>query len=93
MGISKPYAPEFEGSEYVEGYEDVPIDADNFEGQSVLILGKQNFIPAPLASFFINLCPFLSLRYSFFDQNKWSYWALILLAVFKISFISCPSYG
>uniref|UniRef100_X1ZGH8 FAD-dependent oxidoreductase domain-containing protein 2 n=1 Tax=Capitella teleta TaxID=283909 RepID=X1ZGH8_CAPTE len=41
-GLWKPNTPDFVGSEYVEGYEEVPIDADDFEGQSVLILGRGN---------------------------------------------------
>ena len=36
----KPNIPDFDGAEYVDGYEDVSIDPEDFEGQSVLILGE-----------------------------------------------------
>jgi len=39
-GLSKPYIPPFNGSEYTEGYEDISVDPEDFEGQTVLILGK-----------------------------------------------------
>ena len=38
-GIAKPNKPDFPGQEYVEGYEDMSTDPEDFEGQSVLILG------------------------------------------------------
>ena len=39
-GIATPNIPgNVVGMEHVIGYEDVSIDADDFEGQSVLILG------------------------------------------------------
>jgi hypothetical protein len=39
-GIATPNIPEnVSGMEYVVGYEDVSINPDDFEGQSVLILG------------------------------------------------------
>ncbi|XP_076820048.1 FAD-dependent oxidoreductase domain-containing protein 2-like [Clavelina lepadiformis] len=41
-GISKPNIPKFEGSELVQGYEDLSLDLDEYEGQSVLILGRGN---------------------------------------------------
>ena len=39
-GMWSPYIPQFNGSEYVEGYEDVSVNPEDFEGQTVLILGK-----------------------------------------------------
>jgi len=41
-GAATPIAPDFPGSELTIGYEDVPIDGESFEGQSVLILGRGN---------------------------------------------------
>jgi len=41
-GAATPIVPEFPGSELTIGYEDVPIDGESFEGQSVLILGRGN---------------------------------------------------
>jgi len=35
----QPNEPHVEGSEYFEGYETVSINPDDFEGQTVLILG------------------------------------------------------
>ncbi|KAL8221979.1 UNVERIFIED_CONTAM: FAD-dependent oxidoreductase domain-containing protein 2 [Gekko kuhli] len=37
-----PHKVNFPGSEYVEGYESVSIDPEDFAGQSVLILGRGN---------------------------------------------------
>lgn len=39
-GIGQPHKPYFDGANLVEGYEDVSVNATDFEGQSVLILGK-----------------------------------------------------
>ena len=41
-GLSKAYIPQFKGAEYVEGYEDVSVDPEDFEGQTVLILGESH---------------------------------------------------
>jgi cation diffusion facilitator CzcD-associated flavoprotein CzcO len=41
-GLWKPNIPRFEGEEFVEGYETVSIDPEDFEGKSVLILGRGN---------------------------------------------------
>jgi len=41
-GAATPIIPEFAGLEHTIGYEDVPIDGESFEGQSVLILGRGN---------------------------------------------------
>nr|CAB3246962.1 FAD-dependent oxidoreductase domain-containing protein 2-like [Phallusia mammillata] len=41
-GIASPNKPEFSGWELSEGYEDLSIDVDDFEKQSVLILGRGN---------------------------------------------------
>jgi len=41
-GMWSPNLPTFEGVELVEGYETVSVDAEDFEGQSVLILGRGN---------------------------------------------------
>ncbi|XP_062607812.1 FAD-dependent oxidoreductase domain-containing protein 2-like [Saccostrea cucullata] len=42
-GIATPNIPsDFIGNEYVIGYEDVSINPEDFEGQSVLILGRGN---------------------------------------------------
>ncbi|XP_074647210.1 FAD-dependent oxidoreductase domain-containing protein 2-like [Tubulanus polymorphus] len=41
-GLSKPNIPKFQGVEYTVGYEDVSINPDEFEGKSVLILGRGN---------------------------------------------------
>ncbi|XP_053325035.1 FAD-dependent oxidoreductase domain-containing protein 2 [Spea bombifrons] len=41
-GLSVPNVVDFPGSEYAEGYESVPVDPQNFTGQSVLILGRGN---------------------------------------------------
>ena len=35
-----PNAPEFNGSQYTEGYDEISTNPDDFEGQTVLILGK-----------------------------------------------------
>lgn len=39
-GMWKPNMPPIEGEEFIEGYETVNIDPEDFEGQSVLVLGK-----------------------------------------------------
>ena len=39
-GMGKPNMPRFEGAEYTESYEDISTNPEDFEGQSVLILGK-----------------------------------------------------
>ncbi|KAJ8317913.1 hypothetical protein KUTeg_003004 [Tegillarca granosa] len=42
-GIATPNIPQnVPGMEYTEGYEDISINPDDFEGQSVLILGRGN---------------------------------------------------
>jgi len=41
-GLSKPYVPDVPGIELGENYVDMPVDAEEFAGQSVLILGKGN---------------------------------------------------
>eukprot|EP00057_Strongylocentrotus_purpuratus_P028163 XP_011682637.1 PREDICTED: FAD-dependent oxidoreductase domain-containing protein 2 [Strongylocentrotus purpuratus] len=41
-GMHKPNIPTFQGQEYTEGYEDMSLDRDDFEGKSVLILGRGN---------------------------------------------------
>lgn len=41
-GMHKPNIPTFTGQEYTEGYEDMSLDRDDFEGKSVLILGRGN---------------------------------------------------
>eukprot|EP00079_Xenopus_tropicalis_P034645 XP_017948416.1 PREDICTED: FAD-dependent oxidoreductase domain-containing protein 2 isoform X1 [Xenopus tropicalis] len=41
-GLSLPNLVDFPGSEYVEGYETVSVESQNFTGQSVLILGRGN---------------------------------------------------
>jgi len=39
-GIGKPNIPQLEGMEYVDGYETMSLDPNDYEGQTVLILGK-----------------------------------------------------
>ena len=39
-GISTPVIPDVKGIEYADGYETMSLDTDDYEGQSVLILGK-----------------------------------------------------
>ena len=39
-GLSKPVEPKFQGSEFTENYSDVSINPDDYEGKSVLIIGK-----------------------------------------------------
>ncbi|PIK47442.1 putative FAD-dependent oxidoreductase domain-containing protein 2 [Apostichopus japonicus] len=41
-GIATPRVPTFPGVELSEGYEDLSMDQEEFEGQSVLILGRGN---------------------------------------------------
>lgn len=41
-GIATPRVPKFPGVELSEGYEDLSMDQEEFEGQSVLILGRGN---------------------------------------------------
>ncbi|XP_071105479.1 FAD-dependent oxidoreductase domain-containing protein 2-like [Haliotis cracherodii] len=41
-GLWKPNIPKVPGIEYAVGYEDVSINTDDFEGQTVLILGRGN---------------------------------------------------
>ncbi|KAL5017960.1 hypothetical protein ScPMuIL_003682 [Solemya velum] len=41
-GISSPNIPRVNGIEYAEGYESISTDPDDYEGQSVLILGRGN---------------------------------------------------
>ena len=39
-GIIKPNIPQLEVIEYVDGYETMSLDPNEYEGQTVLILGK-----------------------------------------------------
>jgi len=39
-GLWKPNKPPIHGEEYVEGYETVSTNPEDFEGQSVMILGQ-----------------------------------------------------
>ncbi len=39
-GLWMPHIPPMEGAEYMEGYETVSTNAEDFEGQTVLILGE-----------------------------------------------------
>ena len=39
-GMWKPVQPPMEGEEYVEDYETVSTNPEDFEGQTVLILGQ-----------------------------------------------------
>ncbi|XP_071965950.1 FAD-dependent oxidoreductase domain-containing protein 2-like [Antedon mediterranea] len=41
-GIGTPNKPYFAGMEHTESYEDMSIDTDDFEGKSVMILGRGN---------------------------------------------------
>ncbi|XP_072035776.1 FAD-dependent oxidoreductase domain-containing protein 2-like [Amphiura filiformis] len=41
-GISTPNDPDFLGSEHTDSYDDMSLDTDDYEGQSVLILGRGN---------------------------------------------------
>jgi hypothetical protein len=41
-GMWQPYTPHVEGEEFFEGYETVSINPEDFEGQTVLILGRGN---------------------------------------------------
>ena len=41
-GLFVPIVPTIVGQELIEGYEEIPIDPEDYEGQSVLILGKGN---------------------------------------------------
>ena len=42
-GTGKAHVPVFEGMEYVEGYEDMSTNPEDYEGQTVLILGSKPF--------------------------------------------------
>ncbi|PIK57695.1 putative FAD-dependent oxidoreductase domain-containing protein 2, partial [Apostichopus japonicus] len=46
-GIATPRVPTFPGVELSEGYEDLSMDQEEFEGQSVLILGRGNLHSRP----------------------------------------------
>jgi hypothetical protein len=39
-GMWKPNQPKFEGVEHTVGYEDMSLNPDDYEGKTVLILGK-----------------------------------------------------
>lgn len=39
--MGKANTPNFEGHEHTESYEDISTNPDDFEGQSVLILGMR----------------------------------------------------
>ncbi|WAQ97570.1 FXRD2-like protein [Mya arenaria] len=41
-GIGKPNIPDIEGMDLVDGYEDMSLNKDDYEGQTVLILGRGN---------------------------------------------------
>ncbi|XP_041364524.1 FAD-dependent oxidoreductase domain-containing protein 2-like [Gigantopelta aegis] len=41
-GIAKPVIPNVPGMEYADGYEDVSLDPEDYEGKTVLILGRGN---------------------------------------------------
>ena len=41
-GVSKPYVPPIPGIELAESYADVPLDAEDFANQRVLVVGKGN---------------------------------------------------
>lgn len=41
-GIAKPVIPNIQGIEYTDGYEDMSLNRDEYEGQTVLILGRGN---------------------------------------------------
>ncbi|XP_013411120.1 FAD-dependent oxidoreductase domain-containing protein 2-like [Lingula anatina] len=41
-GLQKEHVPQFRGVEYTIGYNDVSINPDDFEGKSVLIIGRGN---------------------------------------------------
>ncbi|KAH3734777.1 hypothetical protein DPMN_041224, partial [Dreissena polymorpha] len=41
-GMSKANAPVFEGSQYIDTYEDMSLNTDDYEGKTVLILGRGN---------------------------------------------------
>ena len=41
-GYSLPHEPSFEGFEHTEGYQTVSLDQEEYEGKSVLILGRGN---------------------------------------------------
>ena len=47
-GLSKPYLPEFQGSEHVVNYADVSTNPKDFEGKTVLILGERVLIKRKL---------------------------------------------
>jgi len=39
-GMWQPAVPNIEGAEYIEAYETVSLNREEFEGQTVLILGQ-----------------------------------------------------
>ena len=39
-GIAKPNIPNLVGMEHVDGYETMSLNPDDYEGQTVLILGE-----------------------------------------------------
>eukprot|EP01045_Picozoa_sp_COSAG04_P004131 COSAG04_NODE_175_length_21521_cov_167.404071_23_plen_76_part_00 len=41
-GLHVPFVPAIQGIEHAEGYEDMVVDPEDFEGQSVLVLGNGN---------------------------------------------------
>ena len=43
-GMAVPNVPYFEGVEYTEGYEDISTNEEDYEGQTVLILGKLHLV-------------------------------------------------
>ncbi len=47
-GMHTPNSPHIEGDEYIEEYETVSVNPDDFEGQTVLILGMLHSEPKRL---------------------------------------------
>ena len=42
-GMGKANVPTFQGNEFTESYSDISTDPEDYEGQTVLILGKLTF--------------------------------------------------
>jgi len=43
-GMWQPVEPKIEGAEYIEAYETVSTNPEDFEGQSVLVLGQLSIL-------------------------------------------------
>lgn len=43
-GLAKPIIPDVQGMEYADGYETMSLNTDDYEGQTVLILGRGSFL-------------------------------------------------